>query len=528
MKIDQSLAQPVEDLNLNPAAFMARIAHFRPDLTAVVYEDAPTTYGQFLHDVKAMASRFRSQGVKEGDRIVYLGMNSESFLTTMFATWWLGGVFMPLNFRLAPSEIAELLVRGTPHSIVVEGSHAEVLSHVYGAQRHHIFLIDTDPNVPVPDDAPTYWHRASAEFTEVASDLPEVASVGMHDLSLLLFTSGTTGVPKGVQLTFGNIWWNAVNVDTSVDTRIGDVNMAYAPLFHSGALNSFTIRAFERGNTTIVRRAFDPAQALADIEKYQVNSAFLVPAQFLAMSKQEAFETTDISSLRATICAGAPVAPVIISKYAEKGVYVQQAWGLTETAPFATYLPASQTLAKAGSCGIPMIHTEVKLVDPATLEDVTEPGVTGEMWVRGPNVTPGYWNGPEINATAFHDGWFRSGDIGYQDEDGYFFIVDRLKDMIITGGENVYPAEVERVLIEYPGCRDVAVIGQKDPKWGERVVAVMALDAGVPEPSVEDVREFCARHLARYKLPKRVIVVDAVPRNSSGKLDKRSIRSMVE
>ncbi|MDO5700567.1 MAG: AMP-binding protein [Bowdeniella nasicola] len=529
MKIDHSLMRPFDDIDLNPASFLARYAHYVPDRMALIYEDQTFTYGEFEHRVKAIASRLRATGVKEGDRIVYLGMNSEAFLSTMFASWWLGGVFMPLNFRLAPAEISELLVRGTPHSIIVEGSHAEVLSHVYGAQRQHIFLIDDDPAVEVPENVPPYWHRASEVFTDVSEDLPAPQSQGMRDLALLLFTSGTTGVPKGVQLTHGNIWWNSVNVDTSVDSRVGDMNLAVAPLFHIGALNSFTIRAFERGNTTLVRRAFDPVQTLQDIEKYQVNSAFVVPAQLLVMSNQEEFEGADISSLRATICAGAPVPPVIIQKYAEKGVDVQQAWGLTETAPFATYLPAAMTKKKAGSCGISMLHTEVKLMDPALLEEVTTPGETGEMWVRGPNVTPGYWNAPEINETAFYDGWFRSGDIGYADEDGYLFIVDRLKDMIITGGENVYPAEVERVLIEFPGCSDVAVVGQSDPKWGENVVAVMQMDpnAPSPEPNVDQVREFCDRFLARYKLPKKVVLVDSVPRNSSGKLDKRTIRDMV-
>lgn len=528
MKIDHSQCRPLTQLDLNPASFLARYARYAPDRKALIYEDQEFTYAEFTERVQKIATRLRAAGVKDGDRIAYLGMNSEAFLSTMFATWWLGGVFMPLNFRLAPAEISELLVRGTPHSIVVEGSHAEVLSHVYGAQRQHIFLIDDDPAVSVPDKLPPYWHRASEEFTEIADEVATPRTEGMEDLALLLFTSGTTGVPKGVQLTFGNIWWNAVNVDTSVDTRVGDMNLACAPMFHIGALNSFTIRAFERGNTTVVRRTFDPVQTLKDIENYQINSAFVVPAQLLVMANQAEFKDADLTSWRATICAGAPVPPVVIEKYKDKGVLVQQAWGLTETAPFATYLPASMTTKKAGSCGISMLHTEVKLMDPATLDEVTTPGETGEMWVRGPNVTPGYWNAPEANEAAFYEGWFRSGDIGYADEDGYLFIVDRLKDMIITGGENVYPAELERVLIDYPGCNDVAVVGQADPKWGEAVVAVMAIDEGAPHPDIDQVRDFCERHLARYKLPKKVVIVESVPRNSSGKLDKRSIREMVE
>jgi fatty-acyl-CoA synthase len=450
----------------------------------------------------------------------------------MLASWWIGAVFEPFNFRLAPSEVQGLLEQSLPRVLVVEPSHLEIVDIV--RQRGGIspdttvVLVDNDPEVPAPDGfAMQYWPLTSFLAGSGEVKAPGVVPAAEDDLALLMFTSGTTGRPKGVQLTYGNVWWNSVNVDSLVDTRRGDTNLAVAPLFHIGGLNALTIRSIVRGGRTVIRRTFDPAQTLRDIRDYRVSQAFLVPAMLSAMQQTDEFGAVDISSLRALICAGAPVPPVLLRQYEVKGVPVQQAWGLTETAPFATYLPAELTYQKPGSCGMPMPYTDVRIVDPSTFRDVAGPGERGELWVRGPNVTGGYWNNPEATAGAFSEGWFRSGDIGYADEDGFLYIVDRLKDMIITGGENVYPAEVERALMEFPGVVDVAVVGVQDKTWGESVVAVMSCADGIV-PTVDEVRLFAEGHLARYKLPKHLVLTGTVPRNGSGKLDKVSIRALAE
>lgn len=516
-------------VDINPVAGILRQAQYFPHQTAVIYEDEVLDYAAFADRVEAYAKAFAASGVRRGDRIAYLGLNSSTFLVTMMAAWWVGGVFEPFNFRLAPREVAGLVARSTPRLLIVEPGHQKVIDRADGidAASVQLVLVDNDPAVPVRGDIPDGWTPLSALLAAVAAaEAPVPATAHDDNLAVLMFTSGTTGEPKGVQLTFGNLWWNSVNVDSLVDTRRGDVNLAVAPLFHIGALNALTLRLMVRGGVTIVRRTFDPRQTLRDIEKYRVSQAFLVPAQLSAMHQTEEFGHSDISSLRALICAGAPVPPVLLKQYGAKDVPVQQAWGLTETSPFATYLPSEFTYQKAGSCGIPMPHTEVRIVNPFTLEDVAAAGETGELWVRGPNVTSGYWNNPQATASAFHNGWFRTGDIGFRDEDGYFFVVDRLKDMIITGGENVYPAEVERALMEYPGILDVAVVGVEDPQWGECVVAVISCKDN-QVPSVEEVREFTAKYLARYKLPKRLVITRSVPRNGSGKLDKPAIRQMV-
>jgi len=265
---------------------------------------------------------------------------------------------------------------------------------------------------------------------------------------------------------------------------------------------------------------------VADCVDYKVGSAFLVPAQLAEIAKVDGFVGADLSNLRAIICAGAPVPPALIRSFMEKGINIQQAWGLTETAPFATYLPAERTLSKLGSCGIPMPHTEVRVVDIENGETIKEPGVSGELCVKGPNVAVGYWNNPEITQTAYLGGWFHTDDIGYFDEDGYYYVVDRLKDMIITGGENVYPAEVERILAEDDSFARCAVVSELDDRWGEKVVAVIQRSDD-SDITLERVREHCSRHLARYKLPSKIVLIDEIPRNSAGKIDRLYLRKAV-
>ena len=532
---EQPMSQPTmqgNHVNINPLTGIEHQVKFMPGTEAIIYENDRYSYAELYREYRAMAQLMVANGVSADDRVVYLGQNSINYVTTMLACWQLKAVFVPFNFRLAPREMDELMTQAEPVMMVVEPSHQAEVETLAGYQSAlpgvKYVLVDDDPYTKVKPNPADFWLYASREKAAVQdAALPVTPYVADDDLAILMFTSGTTGKPKGVELTFGNLFWNAVNVDTLVDTRRGDTNLAVAPLFHIGGLNALFLRLLVRGGRSVIRRNFDPVQTLKDIEKYHVNQAFLVPAMLSAMQAQPEFAHTKLDSLRALICAGAPVPPIVIKQYETKGVPVQQAWGLTETAPFATYLPTEHTYTKTGSCGIPMPFTEIKLIDPATLEDIEEADVTGEMLVRGANVTRGYWRNPAAVASAFtDDGWFRSGDMGYRDADGYYYIVDRLKDMIVTGGENVYPAEVERVLMEYPGVTDAAVVGRPDPKWGESVVAVVSFE-GEDLPTPESVREFTAKYLARYKLPKELVLTAKVPRNSSGKLDKLSIRKMV-
>lgn len=513
-------------VDISAIAQIQRHARVHAEMTAIVYEGQAITYAQLYEIAGRFAAGLRADGIGPGDRIAYAGHNSATFLVTYFAAIWVGAAFLPVNFRLAAPEARAVLEDARPDVLVAEPRHAGLIDPFLSELTvRRSLLVDDDPLAETPVELATPWQSFHA-FRTAHSEIPPHLALGETDLAALLYTSGTTGRAKGVMLTHGNLWWNWVNVDGVVDTRFGDVSLAAAPLFHIGGFNALALRTITRGGTLVVRRAFDPAQALQDLVAHRVNSMFLVAAMLAGIQRQEGFREADLTDLRSTIAAGAPVPPALIAAYAEKGVLVQQAWGLTETAPFATYLEAAQTTNKLGSCGIAMPYTSVKVVDPATLETISATGATGELWVSGPNVSPGYWNNPEATEAVFTpDGWFRTGDIGYADEDGYLFIVDRLKDMVISGGENVYPAEVENVLNGHPRIADVAVIGVADEKWGEAVCAVVAFTGD--ELTLEQIREYLAGRIARYKLPSRMVVQSSVPRNGAGKLDKPLIRQMV-
>ncbi|WP_060882265.1 acyl-CoA synthetase [Streptomyces caniscabiei] len=513
-------------VDISPAAALHRRAP-HPTPTAVVYEGREISAAQLDDTVGEFAAGLSEHGLRRGDRVAYLGLNSATFLETLFAAARLGAVFVPLNFRLAADEVRHILNDCGAHTVVVEEGHRELAESIlHDIPARSRLLVDTDPECPATEAPAPVWTPLST-LRGPHRPVREPVALYDDDLAALMYTSGTTGRPKGVMLTHGNLWWNAVNVDAVVDTRSDDVNLALAPLFHIGGLNALTLRTLVRGGTVVLRRAFEPAQCLRDLVEHRVNTFFAVPAMYAALARVPGFADADLGSLRSAIVAGAPVPPQLIRDYGEAGLLLQQAWGLTETAPFATYLPARLTLEKTGSAGVAMPYTEIRLTHPATGAAIDEADTQGEICVRGPNVTPGYWDNPDATRAAFDDmGWFHTGDIAHQDKDGFYYIVDRLKDMIISGGENVYPAEVERVLAEYPGILEAAVVGVPDDRWGETVLAVLSCESGT-RPTVEEVRAFADRYLARYKLPTDVMHIDRLPRNASGKLDKIELRRWV-
>ena len=337
-----------------------------------------------------------------------------------------------------------------------------------------------------------------------------------------MYTSGTTGVPKGVMLTHANLWWNNISLLNTFDVSADDVTLTGSPLFHIAGLNVTIFTTWMRGGHVVLHRGFDAQATLDDIAKFGVTSMFGVPAMYSAVTHLPAFVSADLSSLRVAICGGAPAPEALLQTYADRGVGMLQGYGLTETCPAAIFLVAEHALAKLGSCGKPPLYIEAKLVDG--YGDIEGPDVRGEICIRGANVSVGYWNRPEETAAAFDDdGWFHTGDVGVRDADGFYYVVDRVKDMVITGGENVYPTEVENVLYSHPAVREVAVIGMPDPKWGESVTAVVVTGPG-ESLTLEEVRTFASERLARYKVPQRLYVLDELPRNATGKVLKGQLR----
>jgi fatty-acyl-CoA synthase len=356
-----------------------------------------------------------------------------------------------------------------------------------------------------------------------ASPQPIDEPVGLDDVCLIMYTSGTTGRPKGVVLTHGNIMWNSMNVLVDVDIASDEITLVVAPLFHTAGLNMTCLPTLLKGGTVVLMSTFDPAEVLAMIETRRVTYLFGVPTMFHALAASPRWAETDLSSLRLLTCGGAPVPDATIATYLGRGLTFTQGYGLTEAAPGALFLPGDKAAAKAGTAGVPHFFTDVRVVGP-DLADVP-PGHRGEIIIAGPNVMKGYWGRPDATEQAFSaDGWLRTGDVGAPDDDGYVTIVDRLKDMIISGGENIYPAEIERVLGFHPAVSECAVIGVPDPVWGEVGRAVVVRAPGA-EVTATELLDFLRGRLARYKVPKSVVFVDHLPRNATGKLLRTTIRT---
>lgn len=500
------------DVDISPAAAVAYLAHRAPHTPSIVYQDRTISAGQVHADATGLAGVLAAGGVSQGDRVAYVGRNSPTLLLTLLACAHLGAVFVPLNFRLAAPEIAHVLAHCGAHTALVEAGLASRCESIARDVPVRRWLLADGARRPG-------WLRVADVETPGA---PPALTRTFDDLALLMYTSGTTGCPKGVMLTHGNLWWSAVNVDAVFDTRADDVNLAVAPLFHIGGLNAFTLRTLVRGGTVVVRRTFDAERTLADLAI--VTSVFGVPAMFAAVARCAGFGDADLSGVRAAIIAGAAVPAPLIAQYADRGMLLQQSWGMTETAPAATYVPAARTQDKAGSAGLPLPHTRIRLVEPGSERDVA-PGLPGEILVNGPQVTPGYWQDPDATRAAFTpDGWLRTGDLAERDAEGYLTIVGRAWTIINSGGENIYPAEVEQALVGLPGTTGVAVVGVPDPAWGQTVAAVLECPGEVPP--LARVRTFAARTIARYKLPTRVVGVARLPRNATDKVDLCALRAL--
>ncbi|MFJ9589001.1 acyl-CoA synthetase [Streptomyces acidicola] len=484
----------------------ARRARKTPHRTALIHGDATLTYADLYERTTRLAHALRGTGVRRGDRIAYLGPNHPSYLETLFAAGVLGAVFVPFNPRLAGPEIVHQLADSGAKALVHRPSHAGLVAGLPG---------DTGVRTYIEVGAEYEALLAGAENEPI--DQP----VTHDDTCLIMYTSGTTGRPKGAMLTHGNLTWNAFNVLIDHDLVADERALVSAPLFHTAGLNMLTLPVLLKGGTCVLVETFDPAGTFDLIEQHRITFMFGVPTMFDQMARHQRWARADLSSLRILTCGGAPVPTPLIARYQERGLTFLQGYGMTEAAPGVLFLDAEHAVSKAGSAGVPHFFSDVRVVRP----DMTPVGIgeTGEVVVRGPHVMPGYWGLPEETAAAFTDGWFRSGDAARTDEDGYVRIVDRIKDMIVSGGENIYPAEIEDRILAHPDVAECAVIGVPDERWGEVPRAVVVpRDGATVNP--DEVLASLAGHLARYKIPKSVVLTDELPRTASGKLLKARVR----
>ena len=501
-------------LNEGVGSWTARRARKTPDRVAMIHGSGRVSYAE-LHDrVTRLAVSLRDLGVRRGDRVAFLGPNHPAFVETMFATWAAGGVFVPLNFRLAPPELAHQLADSGAGTLVYGPAYAESAAGLRATTTlAHLVALDG----PAGDAALSYDALLGAGAREWADE-----QVCLDDPCLIMYTSGTTGRAKGALLTHGNITWNAVNVLVDTDLASDAVALVVAPLFHTAALNMLSLPVLLKGGTLVIEPGFDPSRALELIARHRVSILFGVPAMYDAMAALPQWPDADLTSLRALLCGGAPVPLATIRSYLDRGLSFIQGYGLTEAAPGVLLLDAAHAESKAGSAGVPHFFTDVRIVGPERAD--VPAGERGEILVAGPNVMRGYWNQPEATAQVIADRtWLCSGDIASTDRDGYVYVADRVKDVIISGGENIYPAEVENALRTHPAIADCGVIGVPDERWGEVGRAVVVLRPGALADEA-GLLGFLDGQLARYKIPKSVRFAAELPRTATGKIAKKVLR----
>ncbi|HEX9122662.1 MAG TPA: AMP-binding protein [Actinomycetota bacterium] len=484
--------------NLGLGSWIARRARASPSRAALVSEERSLTYAELDERIRRLANALVAMGVQPGDRVGYVGPNHPSFLETLFATGTVGGVFVPINPALPHESIAFELgdagCRVLFQAAGVGGTDGVPMRVVVG---------------------PSY----DAVVADARAD-PVERSVGLDHLAVLPYTSGTTGSPKGVMLTHGNLTWNVVNMLAAVDFGSGEATLATAPLFRMGGLGVTVLETLFVGGTVVLMARPDPEDALDLIERHRIGLVFAGPDILGGLTRSPRWEHADLSSVRICITGGTTVPERLIRAFLDRGLPLNQGYGLTEASPVVSILGSDDMLRKLGSAGTPAMLCDVRVVN----EDLTDapPGHMGEILIRGPNVTVGYWRRPDA-APFTDDGWLRTGDAGRLDDEGFLYMVDRVADAYTVDGRRVFPSDVERALLEHPAVADCAVTSVPDRAAIEVGVAFVVVEAGASADGPA-LLEFARERLPRPEVLGRVELVDAIPRNPVGKVLRRELR----
>lgn len=518
---------------------------------AIAFRDLPSgiavTYRELDDRARRAARLLASRGCSAGDRIAVLCRNRVEFFELLFACGKLGAILMPLNWRMPAAELRPLVEDAAP-AVLLYGNEDAAVACELGEAVPALFALDGGQSGPGDRRRPDGHGRQDAEnngggegdrsgesgdsgrrgenysaLRDRSAPHPGRVRWPADECWYLLHTSGTSGAPKAVIQTYGMALANYVNIRQAMSIGARDVTLNYLPLFHTAGINLVTLPTLIEGGEVRVMPDFDADRILRLFAEGALDTFFAVPAVYQQLSLHPEFETLDLSAIRSWGCGGAPMPERLLQRYLERGARVCNGMGMTETGPTVFLMDPETALEKPGSVGKPQLLSLVRVVGPDG-RDVPA-GEPGELWFAGPGITPGYWHNAEATAEALREGWLRSGDVGRCDEDGYYYIVGRIKDMYISGGENVYPAEVENVLAGHPDILEAAVVGRPDEKWGEVGCAFLLPRPGHRLPPEDELIRYCRERLAAYKVPKAFRAVEEFPRTAAGKIQKHLIEA---
>ena len=504
--------------------YLGRRAIYSPDQLAIVdagrSPEWRLTYRQMNERANRFANHLRGIGIRRGDRVAIFARDGVEHLDCFFACGKLGAIHTALNWRLHWREALEIVKNTTPKVLIFSDDFKDSIAQLESALHNtlraipHYFHIEGS-GIPGSQHFETALQSSAA--TPVTCE-----SLQAEDIAALIFTGGTTGLPKAAQVSHRMIAWNTLNTVIH-DVTHHDIYLNVFPMFHTGGLFVYTLPQVIFGGTTILIRQFDPARVLNLIAREKVTIFGGVPAQYQTMAQAENWQSADLSSLRFCTSGGAPLPVPLVEKYTkEKGIRFKQGFGMTEFGPGIFALAPEDAIRKAGSIGRPNFYVDARVVDDDN--HALGPNEIGELVLKGDSYCSGYFNNTEASTAAVDaDGWFHTGDLAKYDDEWYFFIVDRKKDMFLSGGENVYPVEIERALYQHPAVHMCAVVGVPDAKWGEVGKAFVVLKTGA-QATEQELLDHCRANLARYKVPRSVVFLDALPISSAGKILKRELK----
>lgn len=498
------------------ADWLKRWNLYSPESVAIKDADSGRsfTYRQLFETSNRLAHFLKAHHeINPGDRIAVLSMNEPEYVALFFAAQRLQAILVPINFRLTAREVAHILKNSEAKLLVHQRQFQEVVSQIQ--QSEPAALPKSLMHFDGADSV-----TSVCESRTLPSDLMSMDGITLDTPCMILYTSGTTGAPKGAVITHGMIFWNSVNTTLRLNLSQTDVALTFLPFFHTGGWNVLTLPFLHRGAQVVLLKKFDPDRILKLCETEKVSILFGVPTMLDMMKHSPLFKQADLKSVRYAIVGGEPMPIDLISTWQDRGIPVRQGFGLTEFGPAVFSLNEEHSTKKIGSIGFPNFYIEARIVD----EHGKELGADqiGELVLKGPVCTPGYWKNPEATAQTIRDGWLHTGDLVRRDSEGFYYVVGRKKDMYISGGENVYPAEIEQFLRTHPKIREVAVIGVKDEKWGEVGKAFIVTHSGDPIDAAE-LASFCQSNLAKFKTPKHFAFLKELPKGDSGKILKRAL-----